>query len=71
MEFTGVSLRSDFINKEKILKLPAAARARPPTLSDLQAPIEQINLLYVALTRSRRLLEMPCRSTITPDIFLV
>lgn len=58
-EFDDVTLGSDFINGEKILKLLTAAQAKPPKPFDLQATIEEINLLYVAITRSRRLLDMP------------
>jgi superfamily I DNA/RNA helicase len=58
-EFDDVKLGSDFINGEKILKLLSAAQAKPPKPFDLQALIEDINCLYVAITRSRRLLELP------------
>ena len=58
-EFDDVTLGSDFINGEKLRKLLAGAKARPPKPFDLQATIEEINLLYVAVTRSRRLLDIP------------
>ncbi|PKN59635.1 MAG: ATP-dependent helicase, partial [Deltaproteobacteria bacterium HGW-Deltaproteobacteria-11] len=58
-EYDDVKLGSDFINGEKVMKLLAGAKARPPKPFDLQATIEEINLLYVAVTRSRRLLDIP------------
>jgi len=58
-EFDDVTLGSDFINGEKIVKLLAAAQARPPKPFDLQTVLEEVNLLYVAITRSRRLLDIP------------
>ncbi len=58
-EFDDVTLGSDFINGEKIVKLLAAAQARPPKPFDLQTVLEEVNLLYVAITRSRRMLDMP------------
>lgn len=58
-EFDDVTLVKDFVNGEKILKLLAAAKGNPANAPDRDATLEEINLLYVAVTRSRRLLDVP------------
>lgn len=64
LEFDCVHLTEDFITADRIMKLQSAAEAPPkkgkePTVLNLQQLNEEINLLYVALTRSRNVLSLP------------
>lgn len=53
MEYDHVTLVNDFINEEKIKKLVESGDGSPAKLS------EEINLLYVAVTRTKNTLEIP------------
>jgi hypothetical protein len=55
MEYDEVELVSDFINEKKLEKLTAEKKAG----HNLAKSAEEINLLYVAVTRSRKVLRIP------------
>jgi len=56
LEYDEVTLMDDFITEEKILKLLPEMKAEPLALDKLA---EEINLLYVAVTRTRNILNIP------------
>jgi F-box protein, helicase, 18 len=65
MEYDAIQLVNDFINKEKLEKLKEDKKSAIH-LSKLN---EEINLLYVAVTRTRNAIHIP--ETLMPDAFPV
>ena len=64
MEYDAIQIVNDFISEEKVEKL--AADARKDELNDAKLN-EEINLLYVAITRTRNRIYMP--ETLMPADF--
>ncbi len=56
LEYDSVNLENDFISEKKLLRV--AEKSEIPR-QDLQKLNEEINLLYVAVTRSRGILKIP------------
>jgi F-box protein, helicase, 18 len=56
MEYDSVTLTDDFINEERVKKLLTGGKEKPV---DRQKLSEEINLAYVAVTRSRNFLDFP------------
>lgn len=56
LEYDEVTLMDDFITEERIIKLLPELRTEPLAMDKLA---EEINLLYVAVTRTRNILNIP------------
>jgi superfamily I DNA/RNA helicase len=56
MEYDSITLADDFITRERVRKLVEKGRHEPVDISRIS---EEINLAYVAVTRSRNFLEFP------------
>lgn len=56
LEYDSVNLENDFISEKKLLKI---SEKKDFSKQDLEKLNEEINLLYVAITRSRGLLKIP------------
>lgn len=56
MEYDSVNLENDFVSEKKLQRL---AEKKDTPNSELEKLNEEINLLYVAITRSRGLLKIP------------
>jgi len=56
MEYDEVSLEDDFITPDKIRKVLEESKDENPDITKLN---EEVNLLYVAVTRSRNILHIP------------
>jgi superfamily I DNA/RNA helicase len=56
MEYDSIELANDFISEEKLRKLPPELKASNPEIIKLN---EEINLLYVAITRTKNKLLIP------------
>lgn len=56
MEYDSVELVNDFINEERLIKIKEEQKAKGINLNKLN---EEINLLYVAITRTKNILEIP------------
>lgn len=59
LEYDVVQLVNDFISREKISEVAAAWRVEAPSEGERTRFYEEINLLYVALTRARHRLYLP------------
>lgn len=56
LEYDSVTLENDFISENKVLRL---SEKKNPSKQELEMLNEEINLLYVAITRSRGVLNIP------------
>ncbi len=73
MEYDAVQLVNDFITEEKIKKIKADAKEGIANLSKIY---EEINLLYVAVTRTKNILHiplqlMPVEFPVSPQIHIL
>lgn len=59
MEYDSILLVNDFLTEEKLEKILEEARKDPNKAWGLAKLNEEINLLYVAVTRSRNIVEIP------------
>jgi F-box protein, helicase, 18 len=59
MEYDEVTLLTDFIQEEKLLKYIAQLGAEKINEADKNRLAEEINILYVAATRAKRILKIP------------
>jgi superfamily I DNA/RNA helicase len=64
MEYDSVILANDFISESKLKKMLADTKDKEPDLDRLN---EEINLLYVAITRSKNILNLP--ESLLPEEF--
>ena len=67
MEYDEVSLESDFIREEQIVKELEKAREGKKILFDSETLLEEINLLYVAVTRTKNRLYLPEKLALSLD----
>lgn len=67
MEYDEVSLESDFIREEQIAKELEKAREGKKVLFDSESLLEEINLLYVAVTRTKSRLYLPEKLALSLD----
>ncbi len=65
MEYDNVELADDFITEDKILKLKEDSKKDKSVEKKL---VEEINLLYVAVTRAKKILQIP--ETLLPEGFI-
>lgn len=64
MEYDSIQLANDFISQKKLEKLKSNSQMGPDSISKLN---EEINLLYVAITRAKNHIHIP--ETLIPEIF--
>jgi len=67
LEYDEVQLTADFITQQTITQLDQKFTVTAPEASDMQRAVEEINLLYVAVTRARQKVYLPAMSL--PDGF--
>ncbi len=64
MEYDSIQLANDFISQKKLEKLKSNSQMGPDSISKLN---EEINLLYVAITRAKNHIHIP--ETLIPENF--